>query len=128
MKRLSRALPADRALRRRHRLRPIAIVLATVLIAAPTAALPLAGAHAQAPDAQAPDAHAPNAHAPNAAQNPASRYPDMRAQWTRLGSAQWDPGKPGGRSVCLMKIGGLPLAPKASSSTFPAPSVRRSAA
>jgi hypothetical protein len=97
MKRLSRVLPADRALRRRHRRRPIAIVLATVLIAALTTALPLAGAHAQAPDAQAPNAQAPNAQAPDAAQNSASRYPDMRAQWTRLGSAQWDPGKPGGR-------------------------------
>jgi hypothetical protein len=24
-------------------------------------------------------------------------FPNMRAQWTRLGSAQWDPAKPAGR-------------------------------
>ncbi len=26
-----------------------------------------------------------------------SKYPDMRAQWTRIGSPQWDPDKPAGR-------------------------------
>ena len=25
------------------------------------------------------------------------KYPDMRAQWTRIGSAAFDPNKPGGR-------------------------------
>jgi hypothetical protein len=42
-------------------------------------------------------AQAPAAAADAAAADAGARYPDMRAQWTRLGSAQWDPGKPAGR-------------------------------
>src|ERR1700720_536082 len=66
-----RTLPARRALR--------SIAIAAIAV---VAALTLCGAHAESPDT---------------ANNPDSKYPDLRAQWTRLGSAQWDPGKPAGR-------------------------------
>jgi hypothetical protein len=42
------------------------------------------------------------------AQSPdAARYPDMRAQWSRLGRAQWDPARPAGRGqqIYLDKAG-----------------------
>jgi hypothetical protein len=77
MKRWSRVLPARRPPGKSPLLRSIAFALASAAM--------LAGAPAPAAAADA------------AAADPAARYPDMRAQWTRLGSAQWDPGKPGGR-------------------------------
>jgi hypothetical protein len=77
MKRWSRVLPARRPPGKSPLLRSIAFALASAAM--------LAGAPA------------PAAAADPAAADPAARYPDMRAQWTRLGSAQWDPGKPGGR-------------------------------
>src|SRR5260370_5494914 len=70
-------LPASRALAGSRRGRPIAIVVTALAIA-----LTLASAHAQAPDV---------------ANHPDIKYPDIQAQWTRLGSAQWDPSKPAGR-------------------------------
>ena len=77
MKRSSRALPAWCAAGKSRALRPI--VIATIALAT---ALTLAGAHARSSAA---------------AEYPDIRYPDMRAQWTRLGSPQWDPSKPAGR-------------------------------